>query len=47
MLHSQGLSNNPYPEPNQRGLGMKRGPSGLVRTIDLPSTPRPSEISFL
>ena len=38
MPHSQGLSKNPYPEPNQPNSYFLKIHSNIV----LPSTPRPS-----
>ena len=43
MPHSQGLSNNPYPEPNQPNTSYYTYPFQFHSNIVLPSTPRPSK----
>ena len=41
VLHSQGLSNNPYPEPNNPNPRIDTYFLKIHSNIVLPSTPRP------
>ena len=46
MLHSQGLSNNPYLEPNQPNSSYPHFFSKIRSNITLPTTTRPSYSLF-